>query len=233
MLTPEQQETNQKRFLQLFDKLVEARPGEEEGWAALRAFLMSSDFFTAPASTIFHANYTGGLCEHSLNVYNSLVSLMCMAYGDDQANWKYSWDSIALVSLFHDISKVNNYMWGEKNVKKYYGPDDKVPYNAKRDQGGAFDWVKEYSWMKRPLKESFKFFGHEDDSVLILQKYVYLTNDEIIAILHHTGCVASDSFESSKSYSYCFSNFPLALLLHMADMYACFMLEPSGVNDLT
>ena len=28
-----------------------------------------SDFFNAPSSTIYHGNYPGGLCQHSLNVY--------------------------------------------------------------------------------------------------------------------------------------------------------------------
>ena len=33
------------------------------------AWLEKSDFFVAPASTKYHGNYAGGLCEHSLNVY--------------------------------------------------------------------------------------------------------------------------------------------------------------------
>ena len=42
---------------------------KREGLEELIAWLEKSDFFTAPASSKFHGDYTGGLCEHSLNVY--------------------------------------------------------------------------------------------------------------------------------------------------------------------
>ena len=41
---------------------------KREGADKLLAWLESTDFFTAPASTRFHSNYVGGLCDHSVNV---------------------------------------------------------------------------------------------------------------------------------------------------------------------
>lgn len=45
-----------------------------EGLDSLLDWLESTDFYRAPASSMFHCNYEGGLVEHSLNVYNTLVS---------------------------------------------------------------------------------------------------------------------------------------------------------------
>ena len=38
----------------------------------LKAFLESSDFYEAPASTRYHGAYKGGLIEHSYKVYEIL-----------------------------------------------------------------------------------------------------------------------------------------------------------------
>jgi 23S rRNA maturation-related 3'-5' exoribonuclease YhaM len=41
---------------------------KREGIENLISWLKTTDFFTAPSSTIFHCNYSGGLLEHSVNV---------------------------------------------------------------------------------------------------------------------------------------------------------------------
>lgn len=48
-----------KRFVEICATIN--RPGMED----LMAWLERSDFYTAPASTRFHGNYTGGLLEHT------------------------------------------------------------------------------------------------------------------------------------------------------------------------
>ena len=62
--------TNKERFIEIFKTKIK-RDGSEK----LLDFLLSdaSDFFTAPASTRYHAAYEGGLVEHSLNVYHVLM----------------------------------------------------------------------------------------------------------------------------------------------------------------
>ena len=69
-LSPEQLAKNREEFLQILRDNVK-RDGVED----LIHYLENNDFFTAPSSTRFHGNYEGGLCEHSLNVYDCLVTL--------------------------------------------------------------------------------------------------------------------------------------------------------------
>lgn len=66
-----------KRFVEICATIN--RPGMED----LMAWLERSDFYTAPASTRFHGNYTGGLLEHSLNVYDKLSGFVLAIL-----NWK-------------------------------------------------------------------------------------------------------------------------------------------------
>ena len=58
----------------------------------LLEWLMGSDFFTAPASTRFHAAYEGGLVEHSLNVYKVFMKKHFVEGEDDP-------ESVAIATL--------------------------------------------------------------------------------------------------------------------------------------
>ena len=64
---------NKARFIEIFKTKI-----TREGSDKLLQFLLSphSDFFTAPASSRVHSSYEGGLLDHSLNVYDCLVSYM-------------------------------------------------------------------------------------------------------------------------------------------------------------
>ena len=52
-----------EKFLNIFRNQITRRGADK-----LLEWMESTDFFTAPASTRFHAAYEGGLLEHSLNV---------------------------------------------------------------------------------------------------------------------------------------------------------------------
>ncbi len=208
---------NTKRFVQIVEEVLKpARP--EEDWDGLLTWLKQSDFFTAPASTMFHNVCTGGLCDHVLNVYDALKKLVSMRYGDTPC--PYSDATLAIVALFHDLSKTNLYCLDYKNKKSYH------PQGSKADSLGRYDWITEEVWTKRNLKDSFTFGRHEDSSVFMLQRWVTLTYDEIIAILHHTGYTGED-FNLGKQFTYAFCSCPLAALLHLADTYASFLVEPN------
>ncbi len=58
------------RFIQLYQSFVK-RPGADK----LLAWLETTDFFEAPASTRFHLSCPGGLVEHSIHVYHRLHDL--------------------------------------------------------------------------------------------------------------------------------------------------------------
>ena len=56
---------------------------KRDGSKELLEFLEKSDFFIAPASTQFHSNFQGGLCSHSINVYNRFLKMIKLEYGED------------------------------------------------------------------------------------------------------------------------------------------------------
>lgn len=155
-----------------------------------------SDFFTAPASTKYHLNREKGLLEHSLNVYKNLDNdLFYNAYD------KYSENTVIIVSLLHDICKANFYKTSERNIKK----DDK--------------WVKENYYTIDDLYP----VGHGEKSVIIAQKFINLSDEEIMAIRWHMGF--SESKDNYNYVSKAFSMYPLALYLHMADLKATYIDE--------
>lgn len=62
---------NQQKNTQDFKDIVTMYI-KREGIDDLMAWLENSDFFSAPASTRFHGSETGGLCKHSINVFQQL-----------------------------------------------------------------------------------------------------------------------------------------------------------------
>lgn len=175
-----------------------------DGIEKVLEWLEDSDFFYAPASTRFHGNYEYGLLEHSLNVYKALKELVKLHGGDT-----FSEETIAIVALFHDICKANLYVVGSKNVK-----DEKTG-----------QWHKEAIY-----KHDDKFpIGHGEKSVIILLRMMQLTDDEIYAIRFHMGgfdsAVKGGDGSISKAYELC----PLAVLLHLADMTASYLMEDRNV----
>ena len=76
---------------------------DRKGIQNLIVWLEQSDYFTAPASTIHHGAFEGGLCEHSLKVMKlfnerNLSSVNCVHE-----------DTVIICSLLHDLCKVGAY----------------------------------------------------------------------------------------------------------------------------
>ena len=98
-----------EKFLEIFRNQVTRRGADK-----LLEWLESTDFFTAPASTRFHAAYEGGLLEHSLNVYNVLID---KHYDPEKDNL----ESFTIASLLHDICKAGFYTTEYRNRKNDRG----------------------------------------------------------------------------------------------------------------
>lgn len=175
--------------------------------------LESSDFYYAPASTKFHNCVRGGLLDHSLNVYYNLKSLVERKGLTDYI----SEDSIKIVGLLHDIGKINNYKIYYKNEKKY------SDYGSKRDEGGKFDWVAVQGYTTVDDSEKFIYGNHEQTCEYMLRTYIPLTYVESSAILHHHGGKGWDSAQDNVDGV--FSRYPLAVLLHVADMISAYVDE--------
>ena len=199
-------ESNRNRFNDLLSKV------DRKGISELIEFISTTDFFRAPASTRYHMNVEGGLCQHSLNVYDNLVKLNSM-YGD-----MYDYDSVILVALLHDLSKTGQYEYYVQN-KKVYGS------GTLKDDVGNFHWTQVGAWkVKDPIDKEPVFSEHGVCSFLMVNEYVKLTTDELVAIINHhmdldkTGAVRTDISEIYNRY-------PLAAMLHIADLMATYMDE--------
>lgn len=187
---------NNKTDIQRFEEIVKdniKRSGIDE----LMNYLRSTDFYSAPASTKYHNSEFGGLLNHSLNVYDVLSRSAIVK------NAGYSNETVAIVSLFHDICKANTTIVSTRNVKnEQTGKWEKVPYYAIDN--------------KYP-------FGHGEKSVYILMKYIKLTDEEALAINWHMG--GFDDRANGYDLSNAFTMSKLALELHIADMRASYILE--------
>lgn len=171
------------------------------GIKELVTWLDNSDFKVAPASTRFHGAYEGGLLEHSLNVYQELLREK-----DLIKLFNIGWDTLILAALLHDICKVNYYKVDFRNVKK----------------NGT--WVQEPYY----TVDDFYPIGHSEKSIIVVQEFIKLTDIEVAMIRGHMGGFVSDTyFNPSQLYN----KYPEAILLHIADMKATYVLESPGLLE--
>ena len=158
-----------------------------------------TDFKTTVASTKFHLSESGGLAQHSLNVlkYTRLINKILLL--------NYTEETMVLVSLLHDLCKVNYYVMGwewDKEVKEATGK-----------------WVK---------KDVYKVedqipLGHGEKSVILAVRFISLTTEEMLAIRHHMGF--SDpgthfNYPLGLPFRESLNKYPMVKLLMIADQLA-------------
>ena len=187
-----------EKFIEIFQKHI-----KREGADKLLEYLLSpaSDFFAAPASARFHSSYEGGLCEHSINVYECLKGYLSSSHCTEQLGLSYSDESIAIVSLLHDLCKINVYKKGFRNVK---------------DEKGAWQRVDTFEY------DDQLPYGHGEKSVYMISPFMKLTREEAFAIRYHMGY---SSTEDPRNVSAAFEMFPLAFALSVADSEATYFIE--------
>ena len=174
------------------------------GKERLLEWLCKTDFFTAPASSRFHGACESGLVMHSLNVYK-LLSERCK-------DTDYSPESVALVALCHDFCKINFYKEGSRNVKN--------------EQTGQWEKVKVYN-----VEDMFPY-GHGEKSVFLVERFIRLSTEEAMAIRWHMGGFDDSARAGSFAISEAYKRYPLAVMAHLADLEATYLLEKntSSVN---
>lgn len=158
---------NRERFLTLCSTI------KRDGIQELLAWLDTTDFFTAPASTRYHGAYAGGLLEHSLNVYDEFKRILAV-YPEIQC----SEESAVICTLFHDFAKIDLYKTEKRNRK---------------NEAGMWESYDAYTH-----DEGFVFGGHGSKSVFLVQHFMKLTPEEAVAINCHMG--AFDNQNVGKSY---------------------------------
>ena len=186
-----------EEFIKIYNSSIK-RAGADK----LLKYLESSDFFDAPASTRFHSAYEGGLCSHSINVYKRLLFNVQNEFGSDWEKY-YSNETLAIVSLLHDLCKVDYYKKDFRNVK---------------EDG---QWVKKEVYVKQ---ESLPY-GHGEKSVYIIQSFFNLTREEALAINWHMGGFDNRVKGGDGSISEAYAQFPLAVMLHVSDLEATYLDE--------
>lgn len=186
-----------------------------------------TDFYTAPASTQFHLACEGGLLQHSLNVYD------CLMAKKTSPVWKKTFEeipeeSLIIMSLLHDLCKVNYYVKGTKNQKTYDA--NKVAaaerWQIKHDDNGDFIWE---TVLRYEINDTMPL-GHGEKSVMLINCFMKLKVFEIFAIRWHMGF--SEEKSSYKSLGEAMERYPIVLALHEADLEASKLMEDVSGNKL-
>lgn len=163
------------------------RPGAVD----LLKWIESNGFFSAPASKGHHGSFTGGLAEHSINVYRRLLRL-----NDDEEKRRqspqYDLETIAICGLLHDLCKIDAY----RNIP--------VPKEA----------AEQYE-----VTRNFPA-GHGEKSVILILQFMKLTKEEILAIRWHMGQYDFYARGGGYDLDNAFHQCKLAVMLHIADMMA-------------
>ncbi len=185
--------SNKEEFLKIAREHI-----KREGIEELLNYLATTDFFECPASTKYHSAEAGGLCIHSINVFNRLKKL-----AEDEFGEKVNLESVAIIGLFHDVCKANYYKTEYRNVKvdgewvqkPYFAVDEQLPY------------------------------GHGEKSVYIINGYMRLTREEALAINWHMGGFDKRVMAGDYSMAKAYYKYPLCTLTHIADIMATYLDE--------
>lgn len=166
-------------------------------------------FFEAPASTVFHLNYEGGLLQHSLNVYDEamVITRQQIEFRPEMAE-KLPLESVTVAALLHDVCKAEIY----KEALKW-----------RKDNEGKWESYNSYEvdYSSLPL-------GHGEKSVIrLLQWGMELTEEEMLAIRWHMGPweLAFQSNDAKGNSNAAKNKTPLCSVIGAADGLATFVLE--------
>lgn len=135
---------------------------------------------------------------HSINV--------CAELNRDPNSKIYPPETIIIVALLHDICKANCYRMERRNVK---------------ENGG---WIEKQVYVHNdelPL-------GHGEKSLYLASKFIKLSDEEAAAIRWHMGAFDSAFRGDDRSLNAAYEKYPLAVMLHLADMRATYLIEDRG-----
>lgn len=193
-----------KEFIDIICKDI-----HRDGISDLMDYLEESGFYTCPASTKYHGSYEGGLVEHSLNVYYSLKDMLKYIYASSDI--PYSNETIAIVSLFHDLCKIGKYKKGIKNIKN--------------KDTGIWEQIECFEYNNEHQPE-----GHGSGSVYIIMNYIQLKKEERQAIHWHMGSFDLSQYNTVGDMGNTYERNTLAFALHIADMIATYVCENKNLK---
>lgn len=177
-------------FKEEFEQIYQSKI-TRQGSAELLEWLKSTDFFTAPASTKFHCACLGGLVQHSVSVFHTMMEKHFEPDTDSE-------ESFAICGLLHDVCKAQFYKESTRNVKN--------------EQTG--------SWEKKPyyvIEDSYPY-GHGEKSVYLIERFMRLKTSEAIAIRWHMGGFDESVKGGSFAIGLAYQKYPIAVKLHLAEL---------------
>lgn len=172
MLTLEQKNNNELKFMELLTKL-------NIDLTEVNKLLDRIDYFNKPASTQYTGAYPGGLCEHALKIAHEL-GVLCNAYFPG----RYSEEDVIKVAFFKDIYKATMYEAYMKNVK-----DDET------GQWITVPAFKTKEGISRPVFGDFAL-----SSYFQIKNFISLTDEQSLAIIHSTGNFPPDIHDVMRNY---------------------------------
>lgn len=156
-------------------------------------WLHSTDFYRAPASSMYHDCYEGGLLDHTLRVAFNTVELL---KADNFKNCVRIQEAL-LVALVHDWCKIGYYESYLRNVKN--------------EETGVWEKVPSYR-----RKDALVPLGHGVASMFLARCYFRLSVEESLAIRWHMGeyNVAPNEMNELHQAN---EKYPLVQLVQFAD----------------
>jgi len=158
-------------------------------------FLINDGFFDAPASTKYHGAYEGGLYDHSKQVFLRLAELT----ENNHLKWQRK-ESPFIVGMFHDLCKYDQY----KKVPGF------VADSGDRTLTSQNGWHYEYN-SQTLLK------GHGPKSIMVLSRFITLTEEEMLCIRYHMGAYETDEWDE---WDRALKKYENVLWTHHADQLA-------------
>ena len=196
----EKQLTDKEKFIEQVNNLSCLSENTKK---SILDFLEGTDFYSAPASTKFHNNVPGGLCNHSLHVAEVLMDLT--------KKYNLKWtnpDSPILIGLFHDICKVGVY---ENYVK-----NKPAGTNAKT---GKTIWEQVTAWKFNDKNALYGIHGDRSVTILLMlrRKLSDFNLQELACIRYHMGMAQEGE---GMAYNNAVNLEPMVMWTHIADQIA-------------
>lgn len=155
-------------------------------------WLHSTDFYDAPASTIYHDSEPHGLLKHTLRVVSNIWELQSISKFQS-----CTLDSLTLCALTHDWCKIGLYSTYQRNVKN--------------ETTGKWEQVTAYKREEPSIP-----LGHGVESLYKTMKVFKVTDEEAAAIRWHMGEYNAASNELNELHA-ANERYPLVQLLQFAD----------------
>lgn len=176
------------------------RQGKDE----LLEYIKTTDMYIAPASSKYHLSCNGGLLQHSLNVYGVLKDMLLYNYNTGM--YIYSINGVSVDYITEEGLIIISLLHDLCKTNIYIKSEDKYH-----------------------IRDSMPI-GHGEKSVIMISKYMDLTEKEILAIRWHMGY--TEPINHWKYIDKAIEQYPIVLALHYADQIASKFMEEKNGNKI-